>query len=89
MGAALGTYAVVYRRTTESGSPPKAWDISLAEFQFGTTDDFDADVVRGAGFVSLKTTTALIIDAPQVSRDGIGEVRIIIRRSLPLWKDVA
>lgn len=89
MGAALGTYGVVYRRSTETGSPPKAWDVSLTEFQFGIIDDFDVDVVRGAGFVSLKTTTALIIDSPQISRDGILELRIICRRSLLLWDDIS
>lgn len=89
MGAALGTYGVVYRRVTESGSPPVAWDVSLTEFQFGIVDDFDVDVVRGAGFVSLKTTTALIIDAPQVSRDGVQEIRIICRRAMLLWDDIA
>ena len=89
MGAALGTYAVVYRQLTEVLSPPKAWDLDLSEFQFGTIYDFDLECVRGAGFLSKKTTTSCIIDSVQTSRDGILEVRIIVRRALPLWDDIS
>lgn len=87
MGAALGTYGVVYRQLTEVGSPPGDWLISLAEFQFGIHQDYDCEVVRGNGYVTAKTATTVKITSPSISSDGILEVRIIIRRALPLWKD--
>jgi hypothetical protein len=87
MGAALGTYGVVYRQLTEVGSPPGDWLVSLTEFQFGTIFDYDVDVVRGNGYVAKKLTTGVTIASPTISTDGILEVRIIVRRNLPLWKD--
>ena len=89
MGAALGTYGVVYRQLTEVGSPPGDWLISLTEFNFGTIFDYDCEVVRGNGYVTAKATTSVKITSPSISADGVLEVRIIIRRSLPLWKDAA
>ena len=89
MGAALGTYGVVYRQVTESASPPQDWILSLTEFSFGTIFDYDVDVVRGAGFVTTKTATSVTIASTRVSTDAILEARITIRRALPLWKDIS
>ncbi len=88
MGAGLGTYGVVYRRLTEVGSPPGDWILSLTEFAFGIIDDYDAELVRGAGFVTSKAVASVRFTSTQVSIDGILEARILIRRALALWKDI-
>ena len=88
MGAALGTYAVVYRQVSEVASPPGDFIISLSEFGFGIIQDYDAELTRGNGFVTSKAVGTVRISSPSVSLDGILEVRIIVRRALPLWKDI-
>ena len=89
MGAGAAAYAVVYRQLTEVGSPPGDWLLSLAEFQFVASTDYDCDVVRGAGFVTSKAAASVRIRGTEVSNDGILEARITIRRNLPLWDDIA
>jgi len=89
VGAALGTYAVVYKQLTEVGSPPGDWLISLTDFAFTVTNDYDCEVVRGNGYVTAKSATSVKITSPSISSDGILEVRIIVRRALPLWKDIS
>jgi hypothetical protein len=89
MGVGIGTYGVCWRQRTEVASPPSDWLVSLAEFNFGTIYDYDVDVVRGSGFTSQKATTSVMIQSPVVSTDGIAEIRILIRRSLQFWKDIA
>lgn len=88
MSVGAGVYAVVYRQFTEVASPPGDWLLSLTEFQFGTINDYDVDIVRGNGFVSIKGLTSVRITALSVSGDGIIEARITIRRALPLWDDI-
>lgn len=89
MGAGAAAYAVVYRQKTEVGSPPGDWLLSLTEFQFTRTDDYDCHVTRGAGFVTAKATTSVRIRGTEISNDGILEAQIVIRKDLKLWDDIA